>query len=394
MRSDRDARLRILVSDGEARAALAVTRCLGAVGFEVHVVSRDGASAAGASRHAASDHAVGDPDDASGRWSEAVRARADAVGADFILPITEASLGNVYKDGLASDPRTVCPSASVYAECVDKHALMQRAEKLGIDVPRSVLVEDPARLAAPPSELGWPLVLKPRRSRFLVAGRWQAAEVRIAHDDAEWQHWRRDPGLAGGCLVQEFVPGHGEAVFLLCSHGETRARFAHRRLREKPPGGGQSVLRESIAPDPELLRWSEALLADLGFHGVAMVEFRRAPDGRAVLMEINPRLWGSLQLAIDAGVDFPVLMLQLHLGHPVPVVEARLGVRTRWLLGDLDHLLICLRRPAVRRRIGLGPAALIAGFLRSFFDGTRTEIWRFDDRRPFYRELRAWLREG
>ena len=50
---------------------------------------------------------------------------------------------------------------------------------------------------------------------------------------------------------------------------------------------------------------SEQLLGDLAFHGVAMVEFRRTPDGRAALMEVNPRLWGSLQLAIDAStIDF------------------------------------------------------------------------------------------
>ncbi len=385
---------RVLLSDGEARAALAATRALGARGFEVHVASQNGRSLAGASRFAASECAVGDPSLEPERWARAVCERADGLEIELVLPLTEASLGSVYLAGLQKDPRFVCPAADAYESCVDKHGLLQRAAELRVDVPRSQLVENVAARAEPPAGFSYPVVLKPRRSRFLVEGRWQTAEVRIADDAEGWRRWRDDPGLRGGCLVQEFVPGHGEAVFLLCEQGEPRVHFAHRRLREKPPGGGQSVLRESIEPDPRLLDWSERLLRDLRWHGVAMVEFRRAPDGRAVLMEINPRLWGSLQLALDAGIDFPGLMLDLHRGQPLPRSSPRLGVRTRWLLGDLDHLLICLRRPALRRQLGLGVFGLLLSFARSFVDGTRTEIWRWNDRRPFWREVREWIRNG
>jgi predicted ATP-grasp superfamily ATP-dependent carboligase len=153
-----------------------------------------------------------------------------------------------------------------------------------------------------------------------------------------------------------------------------------------------SVLSEAIAPDPELLQGSERLLAELAFTGVAMVEFRRSPGGAAFLMEVNPRLWGSLQLAIDAGLDFPSLLVALHQGVKLPAVQARLGTRTRWLLGDVDHLLICLRRPELRQRLGIGVVALLRDFLRSFFDGSRLEVLRRDDWRPFLWELREWLR--
>jgi hypothetical protein len=109
-------------------------------------------------------------------------------------------------------------------------------------------------------------------------------------------------------------------------------------------------------------------------------------------MEINPRLWGSVQLAIDAGADFPALAVALHRGEPIPPVEPRVGVRTRWLLGDLDHLLISLRRPQVRRQTGRGVARLLLDFLRGFADTSREEILRADDWRPFVRELRLWVR--
>jgi predicted ATP-grasp superfamily ATP-dependent carboligase len=194
-------------------------------------------------------------------------------------------------------------------------------------------------------------------------------------------------------LLQEFVAGHGEGVFLLASQGRTLIRFAHRRLREKPPTGGVSVLSESIAPGPELLSQSERLLAELNWTGVAMVEFRRAPDGRPVLMEINPRPWGSLQLAAHAGVDFPSLMVALFRGEAIPAVEPRIGVRMRWLLGDVDHLYISLRRAEVRKITGKNVPALLRDFLLSFVDGSKSDVLDPDDWRPFWRELMGWLRE-
>jgi predicted ATP-grasp superfamily ATP-dependent carboligase len=202
----------------------------------------------------------------------------------------------------------------------------------------------------------------------------------------------RLPGMAGGALVQEFVPGRGEGVFLLVDRGVVRARFAHRRLREKPPAGGVSVVSESRLADPDELAACERLVGELGWHGLAMLEFRRTPDGRAVLMELNPRLWGSVQLAIDAGVDFPGLLVELARGAAIQAPVARAGVRTRWLLGDLDHVWIALRRPAQRRALGRSVWGVLAAFVASFFDGTRLEVWRRDDPRPFWRELRERLR--
>src|SRR5262249_60009739 len=104
-------------------------------------------------------------------------------------------------------------------------------------------------------------------------------------------------------------------------------------------------------------------------------------------MELNPRLWGSLQLAVDAGVDFPSLLVALHRGEPISMPVPRLGVRTRWLLGDLDHLFVSLRRRSVRRQIGTSVPRLLGDFARSFADGTRLEVLRRDDWRPFLREV-------
>ena len=90
------------------------------------------------------------------------------------------------------------------------------------------------------------------------------------------------------------------------------------------------------------------MLGPIGWHGVAMMEYKQdRRTGEFVLMEVNGRFWGSLQLAVDAGVDFPFLACQLARGVPPEAPRAvRLGVKNRWLLGDLDHLLLRLVRSA------------------------------------------------
>jgi hypothetical protein len=89
-----------------------------------------------------------------------------------------------------------------------------------------------------------------------------------------------------------------------------------------------------------LRRESLALLERLQWHGVAMVEFRVREDGSPVFIELNGRFWNSLALAVYAGVDFPALLAEMVLtGKTRTVADYPEGVRCRWLLGDLRHLL-------------------------------------------------------
>lgn len=384
---------RVLVTDGETRAALAVVRSLGRAGHPVHVVSSDGRSLAGASRHARADHALPDAADDPTAWSAALEDLCRSLGSPLVVPITEVSLGTLYETGLDARIDALCPDRAQYAVAVDKAGLMVRAEALGLDVPKTRAIDDPATLGALPDGFDFPVVVKARRSRFLAGGRWQSGGAGIATNPRELAALLADPGMRAGALLQEFVPGSGEAIFALCQDGDCRVSFAHRRIREKPPGGGVSVLRESIPSDAKLLDQSRALLAGLAWRGVAMVEYRRTPAGRAVLMEINPRFWGSLQLAIDAGADFPRLLVELHRTGACAAAEVRHGVRTRWLLGDVDHLLICLRDRRQRAAVGRSVPGLLRDFVVSFFDGTHLEVLRIDDPKPFLRELAAWGRD-
>lgn len=382
---------RILVTDAETRAALAAVRSLGRAGHEIHTTSARPGGLASASRFVRVEHVLPDAEHDPDAWAAALESLCRALRFDRILPITELSLGALYAAGLDARLPCLAPSAASYAAATDKHGILEIARQVGIRTPKSVLVEHPDSMTTLPAGFAYPAILKARRSRFRAGAGWGSGPVVLVRSEEDLAHAVRDPGFAQGLLVQEFLPGHGEGLFLLARGGECLAAFAHRRLREKPPSGGVSVLREAVEPDPRLLAASQALIARLGLDGVAMVEFRCPPGEEPALMEINPRLWGSLQLAIDAGIDFPDLLWRMHAGLPVPKPVAQLGVRTRWLLGDLDHLLIALKRRDMREATGRTRSAVVLDFLRSFGDGSRLEVLRRDDPRPFLRELRQWL---
>lgn len=382
---------RILVTDAETRAALAAVRSLGRAGHEIHTTCTHPRGLASASRFVRAEHVLPDAAREPVAWAEALERLCRAERIERVLPVTELALGTLYDAGLDARLACLCPTAEAYAAATDKHGILEIAQRVGIRIPRSVLFDDPARLEALPEGFAYPVILKARRSRFRTASGWGSGSALRVDDAAGLAAALQDPGFEQGVLLQEFLPGHGEGLFLLAERGRCLAAFAHRRLREKPPSGGVSVLRESVEPDPQLLAASIALIGALGLDGVAMVEFRAVPGEAPALMEINPRLWGSLQLAIDAGVDFPGLLWRMHAGLPVEPVVPRLGVRTRWLLGDVDHLVISLLRRDMREATGRGRAGVVLDFLRSFLDGSRLEVLRPDDWRPFARELRQWL---
>ncbi|MCZ7584034.1 MAG: ATP-grasp domain-containing protein [Deltaproteobacteria bacterium] len=167
--------------------------------------------------------------------------------------------------------------------------------------------------------------------------------------------------------------------------------FFHRRLRELPPSGGISVLSEAIPPDPEAARAGRALLEALHWTGPAMVEFKRDADGRPCLMEINGRFWGSLQLAIDAGVDFPALLVRAAQGDAIVPPDYKSGTRLRYLFGDLESLALVLVRGSAALPPGTGGrGAYVRGFLR---ERGRLELCRSGDKAPAFFDARRFTKK-
>lgn len=330
-------------------------------------------------------------------FAKAVWARAAADGCQWILPITEESV-------LALDPasapagaaRLLAPPLETFRRLCDKELVLKTAAQQGIRVPRQWVISRPDEQL--PQALPPRVAIKAARSIVGEGASRERNNVQYAEGrNAVVVALTQLSPAAFPVLVQERVRGHGIGVFLLRWDGRTVARFAHRRLREKPPTGGVSVCAESVALEPRLAEASERLVHALGLsHGVAMVEYKQDADtGEAVLMEINGRLWGSLQLAIDSGVDFPVLWLACASDAVPPDPPTwRLGQRLRWRWGEIDHLIARLRRPYPSGDLPPGDPGLmgtVMAVLRPLASNERSELARPGDPAPSRRETLDWL---
>ena len=310
-----------------------------------------------------------------------------------VIPADDVTLSLVSQarsqfDGLAALP---FPDFETVQIAHDKGALAALASESRVPVPKTVVMRDPADLEGAIKHVGLPAVVKARVSRFQLGAQWRdGGAVRYVRTASELHEAFRAVGEVVPCpLVQEHIPGDGRGIFVLMNRGRLRAAFAHRRIREKPPSGGVSVLSESVSLDPQLLEHAERILEALKWHGVAMLEFKRdARDGVSKLLEINGRFWGSLQLAVDSGVDFPSLLYRLAVdGDIEPVFTYRVGVRLRWWLGDLDWLLLRLReKGSLARRLGAIPE-----FLKPAGRMTKHEVYRKDDPAPALAECSQYL---
>ena len=389
----------ILVTDGEHRAALAITRSLGRAGYRVIVSSPRGRTIAGASRFASGQVVTPDPLLDPSAFVASLREECAAHGVRVLIPVSDQSLGPVLDARSTFDGVTVpFPDRDSYRRISDKELVLEEAASLGIKVPVQVVLPGPPS-AAELDRVGFPAVLKPARSVIKTP----AAQVKLSvRHSANREQLETALGLlpdsAYPILLQQRVVGPGLGVFLLMAHGNPIAAFGHRRVLEKPPSGGVSACSESVPVDPELLRRSVELLRRFEWEGVAMVEYKRdATTGMPYLMEVNGRFWGSLQLAIDSGVDFPRLLVDHALGKNVaPVLSWETGVRCRWRLGELDHFIARLRRSSTALSLPPDAPSLPNAFAHAFVPAlsprARGEVCRWDDPVPQAVELLDWIR--
>ena len=386
----------ILITDGEHRAALAATRSLGRAGYRVIVASSRPHSLAGASRWASARWQTPDPlEDPSG-FVSMLEQRASNSDFQVLLPITDQSIAPLLAArSRLSGVAIPFPEFEVWRRISDKAALTEAATPLGIRVPEQTILTSKDQIREV-GGVGFPVVAKPARSLVQTTSGPAKFSVRHARDSAELKSvLDRLPGEAWPVLIQRRIVGPGMGVFLLVDQGRLLAAFGHRRILEKPPSGGVSVCAESVEVPPGLMERSAALLEHFGWSGVSMVEYKLDREtGTPFLMEVNGRLWGSLQLAIDAGVDFPRLLVDHALGKPVHAPQAwRIGLRCRWRLGEADHLLARLRQTG--NALPPDTPSLSTVFLHALLPAwgrhQRGEVFRWNDPRPAFREALDWI---
>ena len=340
---------KILVLDADGRAGVACVQSLGAAGHLVHVGVRKLGSLTEQSRWCHQIHAqpAAEPVEGGVAWLTALDERYQFT---LVVATTEASLRwlRALHETHPVRVKAVLPSDAALDAALDKSVTIAIARDLGLPVPAARELPQHAAGTStadlPPPPQVYPVVLKPVRSKVVIDGRLASLAVAIVHDDES-----RAVTLASWLphtpvQEQSWVPGRGVGVEVLYERGRMAWHFVHLRLHEWPLTGGASTLRRAAGAEPELVEMTRRLLDRLQWHGAAMVEWRRDERGTVHLMEINPRLWGSLPLTIAAGVDIPVGLLALARGETLSDAPAwRAGFTARNLSDDIQWCIDNLR---------------------------------------------------
>ncbi|VAW54766.1 ATP-grasp enzyme-like protein [hydrothermal vent metagenome] len=385
---------RVLILDALQRSALATTRSLGAKSIAVFTADESLTALAGSSKFCTQYFTYPSPKSQPKQFIQTLSDIIQNHNIKILMPMTELTTQLLLLNKSAfPDVKIPFPALSTVNSLADKCQLMQMAESLGVSIPQTWYADDVKNLPCKLEELTYPLVLKPGKSWIFYQNQWQRAAVRIAKNIEEAQtilssDWAFQ---AAPFMLQQYIDGEGAGLFAIYNQGKALTFFAHRRLREKPPSGGVSVLSESISISPALVEPSQKLLEAVNWHGVAMVEFKVAANGTPYLMEINTRFWGSLQLAVDAGVDFPYLLYKLACEENVEATSHYItGTKLRWLLGDFDNLYLTLRNYQLPISIKL---SAIIKFILPTSGKTYHEVNRWSDLKPFWWELKQYFRD-
>jgi len=334
-----------LVLDGHLRHAVDIVRSLGRHGWAVDLLTAKARPPAGYSK-CARDSYLAEASRTSGpRVLRMVRALIESRRYEVALAAGLDGTGFLarYAGDLGDQIHVVAATPEGFAIAEDKYATTMLAESVGVAVPRTLApaAREELRHCA---EWTYPLVVKARGGQGRFAYARSFGELVRAHEGIAHPRGFACADAEPLPLVQEYIVGKGHGYYALCDRGHVLASFMHERVREVPPSGGPSSMARSFA-DPALEDAGRRVLGALKWTGVAMVEFKReTATGRYVLIEVNPKFWGSLGLAIAAGVDFPWLLVQLAMNGTIEAPAAYRDTAYQWLSMDIAHSM-AVRRP-------------------------------------------------
>jgi predicted ATP-grasp superfamily ATP-dependent carboligase len=383
-----------LVLDARLRQALVTVRSLGRRDLSVAAAAASTDAPAFSSRWCRRSFVIDAPA-GSDAYLESLLRVLDDTQPRVVIPCGDATVDLLrrHRDTVGARTHLALASEASLAIAVNKEKTIAIAKSLRITPPRCVVVSAESDVAPALHEVALPLVVKPSESWLpgrpgvRVVSRVATTYDEAARAVADLQR------LGGVALFQQLLSGRREAVSLLHAGGAIKARFTQWAKRTSPPLGGESVLRQSIETPSDIGDQAERLVRAIGLEGYSEVEFRRDDGGTPYLMEINPRLSASVEIAVRSGVDFPLLIHLWAAGEPVPTIASyRTGGWMRHLRGDLMTTIAACRQ---RGRPEVMPAMkAVLGFTASFFTPMAYDYLDWADLGPAVSATNGFLHEA
>ncbi|RLI34535.1 hypothetical protein DRO66_08660 [Candidatus Bathyarchaeota archaeon] len=339
---------RVLVTNFSYKNALAAVRSLGRAGANVIVGGRDPKRrVAAASKYSSGWRTYTPPSVSIEKFIKDIKGIAVEERVDIVMPIgvdTTISL-SFHKDDLADFVDVPVADYDVLELAHDKLKSIEIAKRIGVPVPETVIVGDGGIDYSGP----FPVVVKARKGAAGTGTRYATSKEELEKVLLEFQGKSSNVILDfESPMIQEYIPGEIRDVCVLFNQGEPRAAMAQRRVVTFPPGGGVGIVNETIE-GPELIETALRLLEEMSWHGVAQVEFKMDREGTPRLMEVNSKFWGTLELSIASGVDFPRLLYEIaEDGDVEPCFRYEKGLQMWWTSAHFPQLLFSFIRERKR----------------------------------------------
>ena len=340
MKKSEEKKKRILVLDCDHKNALAIVRHLGKTRqYTIDAVSYSKASVAFFSKFVNQKYIIHDPKKEPGKYVDDLLNLMEQNAYLLVLPVSYISyqLCSANKNRILEKTHLTIAKVEQINLASGKAETYQLAEKIGIPYPKTIIVNSITELEH--VETTYPCVIKApfeAGKNIVRYARNKEELVRLYKKVCSKNNFK-----SALPVIQQYIKGEGAGFFAFYKNGECKNYFMHRRIREYPVSGGASTCAESFY-DEGILNNGKKILDYLRWEGIAMVEFKKDNStGIYNLMEINAKFWGSLDLALVSGVNFPQMLIGDALGLEIEKCEFE-AKRTRfqWILnGDLFHVI-------------------------------------------------------
>jgi len=338
---------RVLLTGDDFYASLAMVRALRAGGYSPVLAAAERDTYAGRSRAVDAVVRVPSADESPGRFAAAVAAAATEQGVSAVLPGNETALIVLARHRGSLPVPLGAPPTTVVDLATDKARVLQLAAGHGFEAPPSTSGR-PAELRARADSFSYPAILKPPRTILrLDDDRLTCLNVsRIDSPDAMRTALAPLPDLEW--VVQPYVRGQLGAVAGVAWEGSVYGSVHQVARRIWPRDAGYSCYAETIPRDPRLDEQVAGLVRSLRWSGIFQLQMLRRPGASRLLIDFNPRPYGSLWLAVHAGANLPAAWAELVHGVAPAPIRYRVGARYRLEHHDLYAIASMFRDGDVR----------------------------------------------
>jgi len=336
----------VLITNAENHKALVVARSLGNKGIKVYCSSSEKFAPTFFSKYSKKNFMYADPQENPQQFLNDIINIVKRYKPTVLMPVnlTEILLIAQNIKEFPSFVKFPFMDYKTIAEINDKLTLYKTAKSLNIRIPKTYEVKNKEELFFLTKELKYPIVIKLRSGTG-------SKGISYVYDKNElmekFMHTVSLYNLDSNNypLIQEYVSGEGYGVSVLFDRGKLKAFFTHARVREFPITGGPGTCRKSVR-NIKIEKVTEQIFSYLKWHGIAMAEFKyNSKTEEDYLIEINPRIWGSINQAICSGIDFPYLLYKMALGESFPEIkEYKMDKRTRFFFKDICAIVSYIKK--------------------------------------------------